>query len=151
MFTGPAEWYEDDLAIRMKLKKRGDDGVQTKPVRRVVKPTPEDRRQFVLDAHKDCSKFRAFIAAACSYTGTTESELFGTGRSSHTSYTRKLIAWFTHRQLGKSYHWVGRKLLRDHSTIVYIIQDVEAKWPQFEAQIRNVAEMIGHEWVVEKQ
>lgn len=147
MFTGPAEWYEDDLAIRMKLKKRGDDGVQTKPVRQVVRLKPEDRREFVLDAHRDCSKFQAFIDAACAYTGTTRSELFGTGRFSHVSYTRKLIAWFAYHQLGKSYHWIGRKLLRDHSTIVYIIQDVNAKWPQFEAQIRKVAEMIGHEWV----
>jgi len=151
MFTGPAEFYEDDVAIRLKLKKRGDISVQLPPARRVIRPKTDDRRAFVLDVHKDCTKFQAFIAAACAFTDTKESELFGTGRIPRIAVTRKMVVWFAHCQLGRSYHWIGRKLMRDHSTIVYAVQNVNENWPQFESKIHRVAEMIGHTWVSDLQ
>ena len=144
MFLGPAHFYEDDMAIKLRLRRAGSGRTTRQMQRNAAKARICPEAQ--IEAEKFTSQFKACVAAACAKLDVQESELYSASRMPRVTTARFVIAWIGYRRLNKSYHWLGHRLKRDHSTIVHSVRTVDENWPRFEPFVAAVAEACGAQW-----
>jgi hypothetical protein len=149
MFLGPANFYEDDVAIKLRLKRR-DNGDDTDKPRKAT-------RAYIRDANKAhlrclekqeadrafCGQFAATVDAACRVLEVLESDLYGPCRVGKVKTARFVVAWIANRHLCRSMCWIGKRLRRDHSTIHHSVYTVDSQWPRYEPFVMAVADAIG--------
>jgi hypothetical protein len=146
VYRCPANWYEDDVAIRLRLKRR-DQGDQPRKVpRRYVRDANKARinREAKEAAERAfCGQFAAAVGAACRTLDVMESDMHGPCRVAKVVTARFVVSWIAHRHLGKSLPWIGKRLRRDHSTIHYNVYMVDHNWSRYEPFVMVVADAIG--------
>jgi chromosomal replication initiator protein len=70
------------------------------------------------------------LAVTCHYFSITPDDVKGRSRAQKVSVPRKLACYMIRQMLPLSFEDIGNWLgLRDHSTIIYYIKDVESKLP----------------------
>jgi chromosomal replication initiation ATPase DnaA len=146
VFLGPAHFYEDDHAIKLRLKRRDDGDKPRKVTRAYVRDANKAqlRREARQEADRAfCGQFAAAIDAACRILDVMESDMHGPCRVAKVATARFVVSWIAHRHLGKSLPWIGKRLHRDHSTIHYNVHMVDDNWPRYEPFVMAVADAIG--------
>jgi chromosomal replication initiator protein len=70
------------------------------------------------------------LATTCRYFSVQADDVHGRSRTQKISVPRKLACYFIRQMLPMSFEDIGNWLgMRDHSTIIYYIRDIEAKLP----------------------
>lgn len=145
MFRGPAHFYEDQDAIRLRLKRRETTKAVADP--QAEKAAKEQRKiELALADRQFIGTFSKLVLAACHVMRVGEKDFYSTARTPDILKARWIVCWMASTQFNRSYKNIGDRIGRDHATVIHAVNTVNDKWETYAPLIQRVAEIIGHEF-----